>query len=255
MAARYEWIVPAVGLFAALLLPLASPAVAQPAAASAAALPYLPLAAGNRWRLRSGAVLDDAGAQTIACTCSIAGRAAERIDASSPGGNYLSSLFFTRGPWSPGSLDGRTLTYLVGSSADRGNTLVLAYQSADGRILGYPAIDDRAVPGEALTLLNHDGTTNEQSIVLTTGERLTTDSGVLLDVASARLSAGGTSVVFAFARGVGFASFAYAGGTTNLAAYALAPPPATSAVAAAVRAVPGDGLAAAGRVVDALIRQ
>lgn len=257
MVARAARLIPTVGLLAALLT--ASAAAADGAKASAPpAAPYLPLAPGNRWTFLNGAAFADVGAQTIACSCPIAGRSVERIDAIGPSGIYLSSLYFGRGPWSPGGLQGRVMTYLVGSSADRGRTVVLTYQSTDGGVLGYPAIDDRPVAGETLTLLNHDGTTNEQTVVLSAGGRLATRNGDVQDVAAARLTARATSLVLAFARGVGFASMSYGGGNTALAAFAAATAPTSAPIAPGgepARAVNGDGLTAAARVIDAVIRQ
>lgn len=197
------------------------PSVAS--AANTANAAYLPLFSGNTWTFASGTTILDAGAVTLSCSCPQNGKTFEQHDIS-VSGTYGGSWIIGKGQWPTGSLAGHLVTYLVGDSTDRGATIALMPESADGTVPGFPLLDDAPAAGETFTLTS-DGSSATTTIASIGGTQSYGNGRIIGDIARVVVTGGGlTSPIMALsaAKGVGYTSVpAPSGGMTTLVSFTI----------------------------------
>jgi hypothetical protein len=168
---------------------------------------YLPLLAGNTWTFQSGGIITDAGAIQLVCSCPISNKSVERLNVTDPNGTFGGAFYFAKGAWPSGANANHRITYLVGVRTATATSITPTYQSTDGSIPGVPAMDDTPANGEVLGLStmipSNSTTTTFQSVG---GTQAYGTNQVIVNMASATVTSGGTSVGFIFAQGVGYAS-------------------------------------------------
>ena len=182
-------------------------------------LPYfLPLSPGNTWTFSSGGKIVDTGTGTLACNCAYSGGKIESHDLLTPSGTYGGTFYYAKKSGLQGS--GSLITYLVGISTDHGQTIQLAGSAttnSGGVIPGLGIMDDS--PSASETFTDQVGDT---STITTVNQTVTYNGSTYTQNATDSISgAGFSSIVFVFARGVGYTSFSYQGQTTTLRSFSV----------------------------------
>jgi hypothetical protein len=178
---------------------------------------YLPLLAGNSWTFQSGGIITDAGLVTVLCSCPINNKSVERLNLAAPGGAFAGALYFAKGAWPSAPSASHRITYLVGVRTATATSISLAYESANGSIPGYPAMDDTPSNGEVLGLSTMTPSDPAATTIQGVGATQAYGSNqVIGNMATGTIVSGTTTIIaMILAQGVGFASF-NSGTQTNL---------------------------------------
>jgi hypothetical protein len=224
----------------------------QPTPANTSNSAYLPLLAGNTWTFQSGGKITDGGPIALVCSCPINNKAVERLNLTAPDGTFAGALYFAKGPWPSAPSANHRITYLVGVRTATATSITPAYQSTNGSIPGYPAMDDTPTNGEVLGLGTM--TPSDPTTVTIQGVGATQAYGsnqVIANMATGTITQQGTTVfAFILAQGVGFASFNSSTQTNLLTNFSINAVSSLSVRYAA--AEPVNGFAAAGDAASAL---
>ena len=195
-----------------------SPGVpAVPPAANTSLPYYLPLAAGNTWTFSTGGRFVDVGSGTLQCTCAYNGGKIEGHDLISSAGSYGGTFEYAKAAGVAGS--GATVTYLVGISTDHGQTIQLlgSVATTKGVVPGLGVMDD--APSASETFSDASGDT---STIGSVNQTVTYGGATYTQVATDTISGTNvSSIVFGFARGVGYTSVSYQGQSATLASYSV----------------------------------
>lgn len=192
-------------------------APAAPPAANTSLPYYLPLASGNTWTFSTGGRFVDVGSGTLQCTCASNGGKIEGHDLISTTDSYGGTFEYAKAAGIAGS--GASVTYLVGISMDHGQTIQLAGSAATnkGILPGLGEMDDS--PSASETFSDAGGDT---STIGSVNQTVTYGGATYAQVATDTISGTNvSSIVFGFARGVGYASVSYQGQSAILSSYSV----------------------------------
>lgn len=178
---------------------------------------YLPLATGNTWTFASGGRIVDVGSSSLQCSCAYNGGRIEGHDLTSQSGAYGGTFLYAKAAGVEGS--GAPITYLVGISQDHGQTIQLAGSTSTnkGVIPGLGVMDDN--PSVSETFMD---TVGDTSTIGSVNQSVTYGGATYDNDATDTISGSGfSSIVFGFARGVGYTNVSYQGQSTTLASFSV----------------------------------